>query len=142
MEGTKWKSMVYGQTTLMRMHKQMRIYKPVNWLVLKLCWDLNNVISGGNWLFRCFFQVGLCTPLLTMIKSQKPMIYFPNSLYCKTIYREQNDYIPYIIYTKNFKKLYGPFLWMGFNCLKASSTSRRQFTFYHYVPRYSWYSFY
>ena len=39
---------------------------------------------------------------------------------------------------KNFKKLYGPFfLWMGFNCLKATATSRRQFTFYHWVPRYS-----
>ena len=25
------------------------------------------------------------------------------------------------------KKLYGPFLWMGFNCLKATATSRRQF---------------
>ena len=29
------------------------------------------------------------------------------------------------------KQLYGPFLWMGFNCLKARATSRRQFTFYH-----------
>ena len=29
------------------------------------------------------------------------------------------------------KKLYGPILWMGFNCLKARVTSRRQFTFYH-----------
>ena len=29
------------------------------------------------------------------------------------------------------KKLYGPFLWMGFNCLTARATSRRQFTFYH-----------
>ena len=29
------------------------------------------------------------------------------------------------------KKLYGPFLWMGFYCLKARATSRRQFTFYH-----------
>ena len=29
------------------------------------------------------------------------------------------------------KKLYGPFLWMGFNYLKARATSRRQFTFYH-----------
>ena len=28
------------------------------------------------------------------------------------------------------KKLYGPFSWMGFNCLKARATSRRQFTFY------------
>ena len=32
--------------------------------------------------------------------------------------------------TLNFLKLYGPFLWMGFNCLKARATSRRQFTFY------------
>ena len=38
--------------------------------------------------------------------------------------------------------LQGPFLWMGFNCLKATATSRRQFTFYHSVPRNSWYSFY
>ena len=29
------------------------------------------------------------------------------------------------------KKLYGSFLWMGFNCLKARATSRRQITFYH-----------
>ena len=43
---------------------------------------------------------------------------------------------------KNNKKLYGPFLWMGFNCLKATATSRRQLTFYHSVPRNSWYSFY
>ena len=38
--------------------------------------------------------------------------------------------------------LYGPFLWMGFNWLKATATSRSQFTFYHSVPRNSWYSFY
>ena len=40
------------------------------------------------------------------------------------------------------QKLYGPFLWMGFNYLKATATSKRQFTFYHSVPRNSWYSFY
>ena len=41
------------------------------------------------------------------------------------------------------KKLYGPFLlWMGINCLKATATSRRQFNFYHSVPRNSWCSFY
>ena len=39
------------------------------------------------------------------------------------------------------KKLYGPFSWMGFNCLKATATSRRQFTFYHSVLRNFWYSF-
>ena len=27
------------------------------------------------------------------------------------------------------KKPYGPFIWIGFNCLKAWTTSRRQFTF-------------
>ena len=32
---------------------------------------------------------------------------------------------------KKKNKLYGPFLWMGFNCLKARATSRRQFTFCH-----------
>ena len=30
----------------------------------------------------------------------------------------------------------------GVNCLKATATSRRQFTIYHSVPRNSWYSFY
>ena len=37
----------------------------------------------------------------------------------------------FILALKLKKKLYGPFLWMGFNRLKASATSRRQFTFYH-----------
>ena len=32
-------------------------------------------------------------------------------------------------------------LWMGFNCLKGTATLMRQFTFYHSVPRNSWYSF-
>ena len=35
---------------------------------------------------------------------------------------------------KKKKKLYGPFSWMGFNCLKARATSRRQFAFYHQAP--------
>ena len=35
-----------------------------------------------------------------------------------------------------------PFLWVGFNCLKATATSSRQFTFYHSVPRNSWCSIY
>ena len=40
------------------------------------------------------------------------------------------------------KKLYDPFLWMGFNCLKARAASRRQLTFYYQVPRNFWYSLY
>ena len=45
-------------------------------------------------------------------------------------------------FKKTKKKLYDLFLWMGSNCLKARATQRRQFTFYHYVPRNSWYLFY
>ena len=33
---------------------------------------------------------------------------------------------------KKNNKLYGPFLWIGFNCLKARATSSRQFTFYFF----------
>ena len=46
------------------------------------------------------------------------------------------------VYLKKLLKLYGPFLWTGFNCLKATATSRRQFTFYHSVPRTFWCSIY
>ena len=45
-------------------------------------------------------------------------------------------------FKRDLKTLWPLFLWMGFNCLKATATSRRQFTFYHSVPRNSWYSFY
>ena len=37
----------------------------------------------------------------------------------------------------HLKKLYGPFLWVGFICLKARATSRSQFTFYHKFPEIS-----
>ena len=36
------------------------------------------------------------------------------------------------------KKIYGPFMWMGFNCLKATAKMRRYFAFYHLVLRKSW----
>ena len=39
------------------------------------------------------------------------------------------------------KKRYGPFLWMGFNYLKATEPTTIQFTFYNSVPRSSWYLF-
>ena len=45
-------------------------------------------------------------------------------------------------WVKKLKKLYDPFLWMVFNCLRATATLRRQFTFYHSVPTNSWHSFY
>ena len=33
------------------------------------------------------------------------------------------------LFLKTLKKLYGPFLWMGFNCLKARVTLRRSLLF-------------
>ena len=44
-----------------------------------------------------------------------------------TLIRLQNANIR----NKKHFTLYGPFLWMGFNCLKTRATSRRQLTFYH-----------
>ena len=35
------------------------------------------------------------------------------------------------VHYKKKKNIMVPFLRMGFNCLKARATSRRQFTFYH-----------
>ena len=32
-----------------------------------------------------------------------------------------------------FKKLYGHFLWIGFNCVIDTEPARQQFTFYHQV---------
>ena len=43
------------------------------------------------------------------------------------------------MYVCMYTLLYGPFLWMGFNCLKARATSRRQFTcmnIYIYIYEY------
>ena len=46
---------------------------------------------------------------------------------------------------KNKNKFYGPFVWMGFNCLKAKATSgfRSIFLFsqpiFSYLARKSWY---
>ena len=71
--------------------------------------------------FNCFFK-----------KMTITVYVFPKLRTVKNVIRQK----------KKKKKLYGPFLWMGFNCLKATATSRRQFTFYHSVPRNPWYSFY
>ena len=45
-------------------------------------------------------------------------------------YNHQQGFIKQETKTEK-KNLYGSFLWMGFNCPKASATLRRQFTFYH-----------
>ena len=69
-----------------------------------------------------------------------------SNTYCP--YKKPNENLTYINTSSNQPpnkknlKFYGPFLWMGFNYLKAAATSRRQFTFYHSVPTNSWCSFY
>ena len=56
---------------------------------------------------------------------------------CSIVIRNGKNSVSYKLW--NFM---ASFLWMGFNCVKATTTSRRQFTFYHLVPRISWYWFY
>ena len=60
---------------------------------------------------------------------------------------EQKHSTSYLVFwwwlqTHNKKKVNGPFLLMGFNCLRARATLRRQFTFHHLVQRNFWYWFY
>ena len=81
-------------------------------------------------------------------------VWIYNAQYCfiyrHKVYIEQYGFIyrhlVYIAQYDSIKKtlkntLWPLFLWMGFDCLKTRATSRRQFTFYHLVPRNSWYSF-
>ena len=65
------------------------------------------------------------------------------SLYKKIFISLSNVTKPYYKNISLKKRLaLWPLFMDGFNCLKARATSRRQFTFYHSVPRNSWYSFY
>ena len=73
---------------------------------------------------------------------RKPLLIMPHFYPIIWVKNRHVQFLPYPVELLYFILLYGPFLWMGFNCLKATATSRRQFTFYHSVPRNSWYSFY
>ena len=70
-------------------------------------------------------------------------------MYFRSLQKRDKAYAPVHIHKqkqklkKNKKKNFmAPLLCIGLNCLKATATSWRQFTFYHSVPRYFWYSFY
>ena len=53
---------------------------------------------------------------------------------------DNNVHFPCIVFLKN--KLYGPFLMDGFQLPQGyTANTRRQFTFYHQVPRNCWYSY-
>ena len=100
-----------------------------------------------SWIFKFFFEFSL------LEKCPNTELFLVRIfLYSDWIRRFTGKYgpeiIPYLdtfyaVFVKLKKKALWPlFLWMGFNCLKAIATLRRQFTFYHSVPRNSWYSFY
>ena len=89
----------------------------------------------------CASKIMLWKHILAMLKCQFPAIWRPwNSNFShltpkgKIITIQANS-----LTNSNFKKVsvgelwpvHGPFLWMGFNCLKARATSRMQFSFYH-----------
>ena len=56
-------------------------------------------------------------------------------------YQSQRKYSRLVLQKKKKKTLYGPFSWMGFNCLKAKKSLRGQFTCHHLVPSSTWNSF-
>ena len=62
---------------------------------------------------------------------------FLNNFWCCHCWDLLLETFYFVLYKTFFKKktLWPLFLWMGFNCLKATATSGRQFTFYHSVPR-------
>ena len=86
--------------------------------------EVTSIINSLN-TRKAFGPASIPTNFLKLFKDELSK---PISLLTKTL-------------TLKKKQLYGPFLWMGFNCLKARATSRRQFTFYHEVPRNFWYSY-
>ena len=67
--------------------------------------------------------------------------YYSYAWFC-SLRERRTSFCTALISRKTLKKFYDPFLWMGFNCLKATATSRRQFTFYQKVPKNPWYSLY
>ena len=109
--------------------------------------------STGKKLIRLNWEKDVYQPLFMLVNT---LFFFENSIWVqlwKNLLPNQlclfwmwNNILVYFLRSmcSNIKKkLYGPFLlWMRFNCLKATATSRRQFTFYHSVLRNSWYSFY
>ena len=99
-------------------------------------------VSVQSWTTP-FFASSLCHDLFIQTFSQFPYQKF--MVFCKKYISWLGSYIEQMSnamtanakctvtwkYVGQKKYLYGLFLWMGFNCLKAKATSRRQFTFYH-----------
>ena len=103
---------------------------------LWLGWALLHRISGFNFKFASILFDGRTKQYADSSMIQLPQKYIIHFFQMKCRF----NCVRTIIY---IKKLYGPlFSWMGFNCLKATATSRGQFSFYHLVCRISWYSFY
>ena len=110
--------------------------KYISWINLSLLWLVFNLF----WNFYTFYnsdkyhhsiaketktfkqRIDHCTRVVI----DYIIFFFSLSL----VRRKHVEHGPQITRTL-LKKLYGPFLWMGFNCLKATATSRSQFTLYH-----------
>ena len=101
-----------NKMTLWSYELQDKIKKPRIWSVISSC---QIIPSPGLFLYTYWFNLFISKQVLLLAN--------------KSLYRLLNTYFRTSIDKKN--KLYDPFLWMGFICLKARATSRRQFTFYH-----------
>ena len=95
----------------------------------------NKFCSKGNTVWLLWYCLCRVFWILLILKLTFNIAYYSATSLCLTSFHGMAAW--------NFleKKIYGPFLWMGFNYLKVRAPLRRQFTFYHWVPRNFWYSF-
>ena len=93
------------------------ILQKIGFLQRAILYSAFVVKSLEKWLWIILVPYGLETYKETLTGNELCKRWFPRFLTKNT--------------EKLKKKLYGPFLWMGFNCLKTRTTSRKQFTFCH-----------
>ena len=85
------------------------------------CWIISYCQVSETFLINNFF---LWSIVITIWDRSNPT----------SFYNEVISIVPLICKSNIKKEFYGLFLWMGFNCLKARATSRRQATFYTKFP--------
>ena len=94
---------------------------------VKSIFSVSHKVSGLGYILRVNFVFSLWGFQLTKLaKLNLQLIQYHLQTISHMLYDRRSNKI-----LKKTFKLYGPFFWMGFNCLKARATSRRQFTFYH-----------
>ena len=132
----------------------MYLYKRMLIISISMCIDLQKTVcSEISIAFLLRVCLGYYLAILFKTKKQfqrifdnPPAKYLSSKEFLEGIdyissYLPKSEEVQQISASKERKTLYGPFSWMGFNCLKAKKSLRRQFTCHHLVPSSTWNSF-